>query len=75
MDAKRHLTRERYLQLIDRCEVFSSSVDEHLIHHPVSKLDREIRQRLERIVELYQEIRLEALDRLTRVETPPNEDR
>lgn len=75
MDMKRHLTRERYLEIADRCKVFSNSVDEYLIHHPVAKLDREIRHKLEKIVEIYQEIDRSLLDRLAEQKLGQNEDR
>lgn len=75
MDVKHHLTRERYLEITDRCKVFSSAVDEYLIHHPVAKLDREIRQKLEKIVEIYQEIDRCLIDRLTEQKSGQKEDR
>lgn len=75
MDVKRYLTRERYLEIADRCQVFSSIVDEYLIHHPVAKLDREIRHTLEKIVEIYQEIDRCLLDRLAEQKLGQNEDR
>jgi len=75
MDVKRHLTRERYLEIADRCQVFSRIVDDYLIHHPVAKLDREIRHKLERIAEIYQEIDRCLLDRLSEQKLGQKEDR
>ena len=75
MNVKRHLTRERYLEIADRCKVFSSSVDEYLIHHPVAKLDREIRHKLEKIAEIYQEVDRCLVDRLAEQKSGQKEDR
>lgn len=45
---KPKLTGIQYHEMLDRIAVLNSTLNEHLQHHPVSKLDKEISQLLEK---------------------------
>jgi len=49
------LTKEYYHEMTDRLHVVSCIVNDHLIQHPVNKLDKEVSQPIEKALELLYE--------------------
>jgi hypothetical protein len=46
------LTKEHYHEMADRLHVVSCMVNDHLIQHKVSKLDKQVNQPIEQALEL-----------------------
>jgi len=46
------LTKEYYHEMTDRLHVVSCMINDHLIQHPVNKLDKEVSQPIEQALEL-----------------------
>jgi hypothetical protein len=46
------LTKEHYHEMTDRLHVISCMVNDHLIQHKVSKLDKQVNQPIEQALEL-----------------------
>jgi hypothetical protein len=46
------LTREDYHEMTDRLHLISCMVNDHLIQHQVSKLDKEVNEPIEQALEL-----------------------
>ena len=49
------LTKEYYHEMTDRLHVVSCMINDHLIQHPVNKLDKEVSQPIENAFELIYE--------------------
>jgi len=49
------LTKEYYHEMTDRLHVVSCIINDHLIQHPVNKLDKEVSQPIEKALELIHE--------------------
>jgi hypothetical protein len=49
------LTPEHYHEMTDRLHVVSCIINDHLIQHPVNKLDKEVSQPIEKALELLYE--------------------
>jgi len=41
------LNKEQYSEILDRTFIILNNIDNHLIQHPVSKLDKEISNKIE----------------------------
>jgi len=52
MGTKIKLTREDYHEITDRIHVISCMVNDHLIQHKISKLDKEVNEPIEKALEL-----------------------
>lgn len=59
-ELKDKLNPGHYLELMDRLHVVMSTVDDHLIQHPLAKAEREIRNKLytavDALYDAYQEV-------------------
>jgi len=55
MKHKELLTKEHYHEMTDRLHVVCCMVDDHLIQHPVNKLDKEVAKPIEQALELLAE--------------------
>jgi hypothetical protein len=49
------LTKEHYHEMTDRLHIISCMVNDHLIQHQVSKLDKEVNEPIEKALELLAE--------------------
>ena len=49
------LTKEHYHEITDRLHVVSCMINDHLIQHPVNKLDKEVSQPIEQALNLIYE--------------------
>jgi hypothetical protein len=49
------LTKEYYHEMTDRLHVVSCMINDHLIQHPVNKLDKEVSQPIEQALNLIYE--------------------
>jgi hypothetical protein len=49
------LTKEHYHEMVDRLHIISCMVNDHLIQHQVSKLDKEVNEPIEKALELLAE--------------------
>lgn len=49
------LTKEHYHEMTDRLHVVSCIINDHLIQHPVNKLNKEINKSIEQALELIHE--------------------
>ena len=55
MNSKPELNSGHYHEALDRLHVICSMIDDHLIQHPVSKLDKEVSQPIEQALDLLSE--------------------
>jgi hypothetical protein len=49
------LTQAHYHEIVDRLHVITCTIDDHLLQHPVAKLNKEVGKNIEKAVDLLYE--------------------
>ena len=62
--SKPTLNSGHYHEMVDRLHVIMCTIDEHLIQHPVAKLDKDVSKKIEEALDLLHEAYQQAGSRL-----------